>query len=225
MTTPESLRRVQNGEVFDYQRPAVAAAEVAAVVAASGSVAGTEPAAATVGAKRAVALASAAPAAANVSMEDLVQWLIDHPWASHAEIGAGFGRPASWFSTVLVTPAFVAVMEPRRQEIQNPTVTSNLEQRMQSLLVRGMDVLQTKVSAGGGDAMLALEVAKVMTKALGYGMGVRIDPRPVLEPVTLEDLADRLAGLVSQPKEGVTDVVEKVPPADDEKIEVSPGAV
>ena len=49
-------------------------------------------------------------------------------------------------------------------------------------------------------------------------MGVRIDPRPVLEPVTLEDLADRLAGLVSQPKEGVTDVVEKVPPADDEKI-------
>jgi hypothetical protein len=218
MTTPDSLRRIQNGEVFTYQRPPAA---VAATPAPQEAVVAGTAASVSGGARTAVAVA----VTPDVAMDELVQWLVEHPWASHAQIGAAFGKNAAWFASVLVTERFLQALEPHREEVQNPHVTSSMEQRFQALLIRSMDVVQTKMSVGGGDALLA---AKIFTKALGYGgLGYKVPPPKEEEKVvTLEDLASRLTGMVAVRNAGeVSDVVPKESPDGPEEGEVSPGAI
>lgn len=149
----------------------------------------------------------------DVDYAEVVQWLLAHPGATHAEIGTAYGRPAGWFSTILVTEEFQQALDPFRGAVRNPSVTASIEERMQSMLVRSLDIIQTKMSAGGGDAMLALEAAKLSTKALGMGQAGR-DNKPVEAASTLETLADRLTSLVANKRGGAIGSVPAASAAD-----------
>lgn len=133
--------------------------------------------------------------------EELVQWILDHPGCTHAEIGAAYGRTAGWFSTVLVTDDFQEALAPARAAIRDPSITATMEQRFAGLLVRSVDVLQVKLSGANPDASLVMEAAKLGVRALGLGNAGRDAPAQSA-PQSLESLADRLTGLITNRTKG-----------------------
>lgn len=216
--TPDSIRRIQEGKVFDYTEPSPKPAvdplvqileEQHTADVASGTKAATKkvkagrtvievPATASIAPESNLALLQDRPA---VDYDELVQWLIAHPGATHAEIGMAYGRAAGWFSTVLVTAEFQSSLEPFKQQINNPGVTLSVEDRFRALVIRSVDVLQTKLSvAAPGDA-LVLEAAKLGVRALGLGNNGREGPATAA-PHSLETLADRLTSLVTSRQKG-----------------------
>jgi hypothetical protein len=224
--TPESIRKIQNGEVFSYDEPAAdkALSEVVAEMLAE-----EPPTSKKVKATRLARPELAETAESpqtnvpltqrpHVDFNELVEWLVVHPGATHAEIGAAYGRPAGWFSTIVVTSEFQDAMGPRRAEIDNPGVTTTLEERFQALVVRSVDILQSKLSVANPDPLLTLEAAKLGVRALGLGNAGR-DTKPVEGGQSLETLADRLTALVVNRRGGsigavpaATEFVEDVTP-------------
>ena len=156
----------------------------------------------------------------KVNFEELVQWILAHPGATHAEIGQAYGRPAGWFSTVLVMAEFQAALDPFRSEITDPAIIATIDERLQALMLRSVDVLQAKLSvASPGDAPV-LEAAKIGVRALGLGNAGREGPTQAA-PQSLEAMADRLTALVVNRQRGAgigqvpgrpTEVVEDVTP-------------
>lgn len=215
--TPDTIRKIQDGKVFDYTEKQEMAASTQAdpIVQLLEEQYKEEQSAGTVAGKRkgmgktlvapppqpeTVALVPLADRP-KVDLGQLVQWIVDHPGATHAEIGTAYGRPAGWFATVMVTQEFLQAMEPRRQEISNPAVTNTIQERFQALLLRSVDVLQTKLSvAAPGDA-LVLEAAKLGVRALGLGADGR-GPAAPGDRHSLESLADRLTSLVTSKTKG-----------------------
>ena len=261
--TPDTIRMIQEGKVFNYDVPPERPAKVGAAPPRPATVPGTAPAHTsaetdeiaqllreqqaddeasgtstkrTRKAKLGKTVAEVPDEAAAetspqtnfqlaqrpvVNFDELIEWLIAHPGASHAEIGAAYGRTAGWFSTVLVMEEFQLAINPRRAEINNPAVTSTIEQRFQALLVRSIDVLQTKISVPSPNAEFSLEVAKLGVRALGLGAAGR-DTQPQSPGHSLESLADRLTGLIVNRQKGsaigsvpqATELVEDVTPKD-----------
>lgn len=232
--TPDSIRRIQEGKVFDYSEPPskpLVDPITAILEEQYQEDVGTAAKTRKVKAGRTVIEVPAQVAASPqtnlpalqdrpaVNFEELVEWIVAHPGATHGEISSAYGRAAGWFSTVLVMAEFQAALEPRRAEILNPAVTATIEERFQALLIRSVDVLQTKMSvAAPGDA-LVLEAAKLGVRALGLGNQGREGPAQAA-PHSLETLADRLTSLVTSRTKGSG--IGSVPPATEMVVDVTP---
>ena len=137
----------------------------------------------------------------TVDIPTLVEWILAHPGATHAEIGNAYGRPAGWFSTVLVMEEFQEAISPHRAAILNPDITSTIQERFQALLIRSAGILQTKLAVPNPNDLLVLETAKLGVRALGLGMAGQQGPAAP-PPQSLESLADRLTNLITSRKKG-----------------------
>lgn len=209
--TPDTLKTIQEGKVFQYDEPvAPKESDPVAALLHDTVISQADPAPTkrkvkagktTIELEVVPETLATAPATnfqvaarPRVDFQSLIEWLIAHPGASHAEIGAAYGRNAGWFSSVLVMEEFQTALAPVRSQVDNPSVTSTLEERFQALLVRGLDVLQTKLAVPNPDVTLALEAGKLSVRALGLGASGR-DNAPPPAPQPLATLADRLAEL------------------------------
>lgn len=137
----------------------------------------------------------------SVDIPQLIEWILAHPGTTHAEISSAYGRPAGWFSTVLVMEEFQAAIGPHRAAILNPDITSTIQERFQALLIRSAGILQTKLSVANPNDLLVLETAKLGVRALGLGMAGQQGPA-VSAPQSLESIADRLTNLITSRKKG-----------------------
>lgn len=99
----------------------------------------------------------------------LVQYIIANPGLTHAQYAAYFGRKPSWFASVLVSAAFQEAVAPHREEIGDPYITASLEERFRGLAMHSLLVIGQKLDGKEVSDGLALEAAKLSTKALGMG--------------------------------------------------------
>ena len=144
----------------------------------------------------------------RIDFAELVQWILAHPGATHAEISTAYGRPAGWFSTVLVLPEFQAALEPFRGQVTDPAIVSTIQERLQALMLRSVDVLHTKLSNPNASDAIAIEAGKLASRALGLGNPGR--EAPPAEKTNLESLADRLTALIVNRKgQGIGSVPAK----------------
>ena len=125
-------------------------------------------------AERAVAIPTergniTAYAAQRYSHEAMVQLMVDHPEYSHAQLAHAFGRPPSWISTVLASESFQAVLDTRRHEVADPSLTATMEERFRALALRATTVLQEKLNSPGVNDLVVLKAAEIGVKALGLG--------------------------------------------------------
>lgn len=113
---------------------------------------------------------------ARYSHEAMIQLMIDHPEWSHAQLSHFFGRPPSWMSTVLASEQFQSVLDTRRHEVADPSLTATMEERFRALALRATTVLQEKLNSPGVNDLVVLKAAEIGVKALGLGQ------RPVDAP-------------------------------------------
>lgn len=146
----------------------------------------------------------------NYSHEALVDLLLANPAATNLELGLVFGRSKEWVGLVKSSGMFREAYAKRASEISDPVLQATIEQRLDMLASRSLEVLNEKLSRPAQDIPdnLALQAAALGAKGLGVG-GFSSKPAPPPElPVVgrIERLADRLLNL-NRPK-GVTDVID-----------------
>jgi hypothetical protein len=114
----------------------------------------------------------------SYSPEVMVELMVRNPLWSHQQFAAYFGRPASWFSSVLASNTFQQELDKRRGEVANPDLTATMDERFRALSLQAVTVLQEKLNVKGVSDLVVLKSAELGIKALGMGNPAPPDPTP-----------------------------------------------
>ena len=132
------------------------------------------------------------------SHESLIDLMVANQGASHHKLAAHFGKTRGWLSSVLASDAFQLVLDPRRSEVQDPTITATMEERFRSLTLRSLSVLHDKMDSPECSDLVVLKAAELGVKALGMGQLAPVAAAPK-ELGSIDTLAERLtAALLKQ---------------------------
>jgi hypothetical protein len=133
---------------------------------------------------------SAAPAVAYTP-EAMIDLIIENPHWTQANLAHYFGRSPSWFTSVLVSDKFQALLDGRRAEIIDPCITATLDERLKALAVHALDVLQKKMDSPEASDLLVLKAADIGIKGLGLGRA-QIEVQVAQPTGDVVSLADKL---------------------------------
>ncbi len=122
----------------------------------------------------------------------MVELMVNNPSFSHTQLANHFGRPPSWIAAVLASDSFQQVLDTRRHEVADPSLTASMEERFRGLALRAVTVLQDKLNSSGVSDLVVLKAAEIGVKALG--MGQRAPEAPQLPNATnsSQNVAERL---------------------------------
>ena len=140
------------------------------------------------------------PQALNYSHEALVDLLVANPAATNGELGGKFGRSAQWVGMVKSSGLFRECYAKRIQAIADPILTATIEERLEMLTSRSLEVLSLKLAKQNVEDIpdnLALQAAALGAKGMALGgFSSKPPPAPVLpQPDRITRLADRLLNL------------------------------
>ena len=130
--------------------------------------------------------------------EALADMMLTNPSMTQKELALAFDRSPQWIWYVTASDAFQAYLSERRKTCIDPIITHTVQERLNGLASRSVDVLMTKLEIGC-DAATALKSLEVATKALGYGArdaaGVQVQNNFVVAmPGKVADAAEWAAG-------------------------------
>lgn len=135
----------------------------------------------------------------NYSHEALVDLIIANPAATNVELAAVFQRTPTWVSLVKNSDMFKERLVARRSEVTDPLLIQSVEERLDMLTSRSLEVLMEKMAKPSEDIPdnLALAAAALGAKGMGVGgFSNRPPPPPEAPPAgRLERLSHRLLSL------------------------------
>lgn len=101
--------------------------------------------------------------------EDMIDFILANPGVAQGEIARRYGYTQAWVSRIISSDAFRAMYARRRDEVVDPVVLQEVEERFRALTLRSLDVVMEKLEVNptldGG--LKALEIA---SRAQGYGV-------------------------------------------------------
>lgn len=151
------------------------------------------------------------PQALNYSHEALIRQIMANPTASNAELGLVFGRSSQWVSLVKSSGLFKEQYAQLAGSLIDPLVAATIEQRLEMVTSRSLEVLMEKLARPTKDISddLVMAAATFGAKAQGIGgFSSKPAPAPPAPPSDrLERLEERLLrmGQPRNPQE-ITDV-------------------
>jgi hypothetical protein len=108
------------------------------------------------------------PERVKYSHDAMIDHLIQNPRVSQNAIAVYFGYSVGWVSRIINSDAFQARLAVRRTELVDPTILSSIDERLNTLANRSLELLHDKLELSS-NADFALKVADLSVKALGYG--------------------------------------------------------
>lgn len=147
--------------------------------------------------------------------KDMIDYIIEHPWASQNEIAARYGYTPAWISNIMASDAFQSAMASRREEVLDPVLRATIEERFKALVHQSLTVLMKKLEQPTVSDNVAIRAAELGAKALGLGgHAPQQPPAPAADRLTV--LAERLIVLQSNVRGAINGEAKRVE-------EVSPG--
>lgn len=136
------------------------------------------------------------PAKIRYTHDAMIDMIIANPRVSQNELGRQFGYTAAWVSTIMSSDAFKARLASRREQMVDPVIAFTMQEKLQGVLDRSLEVLGEKLSAPTHSIPdnLALQAAAFGAKALGLG-GNAATPANQVPADYLATLAHRLTSL------------------------------
>jgi hypothetical protein len=98
----------------------------------------------------------------------MIDLIIGTPGISQGELAAHFGYTQAWVSRIFNSDAFQARLALRKEDVIDPVIAANMEERLRTLAALSMDTIIDKLSVTKS-AELALKALDISTKALGFG--------------------------------------------------------
>lgn len=149
--------------------------------------------------------------ARQYSPQNLIDLAIQNPEWSPLQYAEYFGKTESWFFSVVASDKFQKVLDPVRHMVDNSLITATLEERMRGLTIASVFKLQESLSGENVSPDIAIEAAKIGTKALGMGREKKDDGAEQKKLPTFGEIANKLhemgsSGNLRQIRQQVTDV-------------------
>jgi AraC-like DNA-binding protein len=180
--------------------------------------------------------ASAAEAIARVhyTHDAMIDLIIAQPGISQNQIAAHFGYSFTWVSRIFNSDAFQARLALRKSDLVDPSILMSIDERLRVVADRSLEILHEKLEATK-NTDLALKIADMSVKALGYGARasnisvqqnfvVALPPKAASE----SDWASKHAGTLPRPGFASGDVVDvlstPVPAASPDLVRLAEGA-
>lgn len=113
--------------------------------------------------------AAAAIQRVHYTHDAMIDCILREPKITQGKLAEFFGYTQAWVSRILNSDAFQARLAQRKSELVDPTLALTIDERLRALATKSLDVLQEKLELPSATFDMALETAKVATKALGYG--------------------------------------------------------
>lgn len=132
--------------------------------------------------------------------QDMIDFIIQNPWASQGELAARYGYSQSWVSNILASDAFQSAMAARREEILDPVMKATIEERFRALVHQSLTRLMEKLEKPQVSDTVVLRAAELGAKALGLG-GHAPPAVQAPAPDRLNRLAERLVYLQANVRE------------------------
>lgn len=126
----------------------------------------------------------------------MIQLIIDNPTWSHKQYAKHFGYTPGWFASVIASDNFQTLLDLRRDEVADPSLTATLEERFRALTLRSLTVLQTLLDNPKVDDATVIKAAEIGVKALGLGQKKSDEDDKPQVVHSLDTLADRLTSLL-----------------------------
>jgi hypothetical protein len=104
----------------------------------------------------------------SYSHDAMIDLILANPQMQQAEIAARFGYTQGWVSRIIGSDAFQARLAERKEEVINPEIRQNFEERLKGAALQSLDVITKKLEATQNPD-LAVKVLDISTKALGFG--------------------------------------------------------
>lgn len=136
------------------------------------------------------------------SHEALINLMIENQGADHKKLAAHFGKGTGWFASVLASDSFQLALDPRRSEIQDPSITATMEERFRGLTLSSLRVLQEKMDSKECSDLIVIKSAEIGVKALGMGQIAPVAVAPK-EVGTIDTLAERLVAALEKQRGNV----------------------
>lgn len=139
--------------------------------------------------------------------EAMIEQIIMRPEISQGELALMFGFSDAWISTVINSDAFQAKLAQVKEELINPEIRIQINERFRALATRSVQVLMEKLSKPADQVsdQVALRAAELGAKALGLGGNAPAMTTVITSEDRLQGLAHRLTGLM-KPQGGIVDV-------------------
>lgn len=99
--------------------------------------------------------------------ECIINDMIAEPTVTQLQLCERFGYTPGWMSRVINSDSFQARLSQRRQELLDPDVKRQLNDRLQAVVVQSMDAIQQKLNSPESSADLALASLGVASAGLG----------------------------------------------------------
>lgn len=99
----------------------------------------------------------------------IIDVILEHPEWDQRQLANHFGYSDTWVHMVIQSDAFQAKLAERRDEILNPEIRSNIEERFKALAQHSLAVLHKKLENPNVSDNLALRSVELAAKALGLG--------------------------------------------------------
>jgi hypothetical protein len=133
--------------------------------------------------------------------EAMIELIITRPEIHQNELAEIFGFSPAWISVVINSDAFQAKLALMKEELINPEIRLQLNERFRALTTRSLQVLQEKLSQPLESIPdnLALRAAELGAKALGLGGNASPQTVVISSEDRLRSLASRLTGLMAAP--------------------------
>lgn len=137
----------------------------------------------------------------SYSHTDMIDYLIVNPRVTQNDLAARYGYTPGWISNVMASDAWQSAMAARREELVDPVLKMNLEERFRAVTQRSLERLMEKLDAPVVSDTVVLKAVELGAKAMGLG-GIAPPSAPAVD--SLERLANRLIDLQSNIRKGVT---------------------
>lgn len=103
------------------------------------------------------------------SHEMVIDVILEHPEWDQRMLAKHFGYSDTWVCMLIQSDAFQAKLAERRDEILDPGIRANIEERFRALAQHSLDRLHAKLENPNASDNLVLRSAELAAKALGLG--------------------------------------------------------
>ena len=104
--------------------------------------------------------------------DNIIDFIISMPSSNYREIGAQFGYSPEGIGIICRSDAFKARLESRKNELVDPIIKQNVEERLIGLAHASIDILARKLAVSD-DSALALRALDSVTKNQAAAYGAR----------------------------------------------------
>lgn len=99
--------------------------------------------------------------------ECIINDMIAEPTVTQLQLCERFGYSPGWMSRLINSDSFQARLAQRRQELLDPGIRAQLNERLKAVVVQSMDSIQQKLNSSESSADLALASLGIAAQGLG----------------------------------------------------------